>query len=767
MLSRKIVVLLVALTLCVGTYSPALAISTFSVSFSSTEAQEDPPASIAAANGALYVLTTEGRLGRIELSTREKTEVGKCLYTGYLGDADQVAKAKEEDPLAPAADQLFTYEGKLYGLCSATGEWTRLLDDVGMLSPVPMEPVLDTLNLMQKEEDFSYVLTPSSFFVQDDRLFYTILSYSMNGATTIAGQIDLKTGENKGFQTKNLTELAAWKDGKLLCRIFDEANAYNSQTGEVLYAQYGLFDPETDSFEALGELGNGSIFGGMASTGICASPDAGTLYYAVGSRIMGLSIATGESHVSAYTGEGMYGSLSGNAQTLFVDGYYVKKGYDEIQLYALDTDAVRGGALRIFGEFGSDAHKSFSQAYPDIPVDVGDEYTNQLDKLTAAMVSESDPYDVLLLDFSYMPVDKLQQKGYCMELSQFPEIMETLSQMDPAFTAPLQADGKLYAVPVGMNATTFSVDLKIWTEELGLSEDDLPKTYAEFFDFLGHWEDDFADDHGDVPLVRFSPIGDIFFSLMLQDYMTYMQSRGEPLRFDTELMRRLLTANEQVDYTGLDSGETVRDWNKGVLFDPTYSLSQFNYYNYYDSKPTPLFLSLEEGGTPVIGANLSVLIINPKTQRREQAVLYVNHYLQNLAKAGENITLFPDHNEPVENQYYARNQRDLQAELDKQNQLLEAAEESRQAEIKAEISMLEERIADIEKNRYDVSPEQIAQFREKIAPMLFINRQSVFLSGNTSELAKLFEQYMQRAITQDQFVKELDQRLRMMELEEQ
>lgn len=126
-----------------------------------------------------------------------------------------------------------------------------------------------------------------------------------------------------------------------------------------------------------------------------------------------MTIATGETRTSAYTSEGMLGNLGGSQNAILVGGsYYLTGSSSGTILYALDTDAVKNGALRIFGEFGSDAHKSFAKNYPDIPVEVAAEYTTSLESLANAMVSENNAYDVLLLMMSYMPVEKLIQKGY-------------------------------------------------------------------------------------------------------------------------------------------------------------------------------------------------------------------------------------------------------------------------------------------------------------------------------------------------------------------
>ena len=69
------------------------------------------------------------------------------------------------------------------------------------------------------------------------------------------------------------------------------------------------------------------------------------------------------------------------------------------------------------------------RSHPEIAVDVSGDYTSDIEKLTQSMVSDTGAYDVLLMNLSYMPVERLIEKGYCADLSQSAEIMEEVSAM--------------------------------------------------------------------------------------------------------------------------------------------------------------------------------------------------------------------------------------------------------------------------------------------------------------------------------------------------
>ena len=137
--------------------------------------------------------------------------------------------------------------------------------------------------------------------------------------------------------------------------------------------------------------------------------------------------------------------VSNGGQVLYADGYYVLiNNYSGIQVFKLDPEGIENGALTIFGEFGSEAHNKFVSNHPEIAVDVSGDYTSDIETLTQAMVADTGAYDVLMMGLSYMPVERLIEKGYCADLSQSADIMEKVSAMYPEVVEPLMVDGKLY-----------------------------------------------------------------------------------------------------------------------------------------------------------------------------------------------------------------------------------------------------------------------------------------------------------------------------------
>ncbi|MEA4927863.1 MAG: extracellular solute-binding protein [Candidatus Limiplasma sp.] len=774
---KKWIALLLSLCLLL-TGAPALAASvsvTTARSDGASVAGEEASAgvaSLASLNGTLYVLYTDGRLAAVDPATKAETPLGELLYSQPYLTADEVASAQPADAAAlTPAELLFIHQDTLCGLCAATGQVSTLLDASGAFAPQALPVTLQTAGLPGQGEQSK--LTVLDACVLDGALYLLTRDDSAGNLATALASYDLSTGAAHAYTVQNLQNIAPYQGGKLLARRYDMTTLQSVASADDLTdCDYGLFTPADDTYQSTAAFQTDNIMRGYAIGGMVYSPDNDTLYYANGSKLEGLTYATGAVRTSAYTSEGMLGGAMQTTAIAYVQGgYYAKADANGWQVIALDTDAVQKGALRIFGEFGSEAHQSFAKNYPDIPTEVASDYSYDIESLANAMVSDNNAYDVLLLILSYMPVEKLIEKGYCTDLSAYPEIMQRVAGLDPRFTAGVTVDGKLYGVPVSSSAFSYGVNLENW-KALGLTEADLPTNLIDFYDFINNYADDYGDDHPDLRL--FDMGGDniktLLFSLMLDNYIVYGQTtgNGEP-QFDDPLFREVLDAFEQLDFDTLaaNSDADAADYGgKQSVFSIYMSLTTFS--TVYEAL-TPLVLSLTPDTQPVLGANLSVLILNPRSQRKDDAVKYICNYLDNLDDSSA-IVLHPDDNEPRLDKYYEQNRKGLTDEIAKQQALLETADESSKAGVQDTLDQLNAQLEVMDAHRYSVTAEQIATFRNVISDKLAVCQQSVLYSADKTaqnELSKLLMQYLDGATTQDAFVKEMDKRTRMMQLEAQ
>jgi len=153
----------------------------------------------------------------------------------------------------------------------------------------------------------------------------------------------------------------------------------------------------------------------------------------------------------------------------------------------------------------------------------------------------------------------------------------------------------------------------------------------------------------------------------------------------------------------------------------------------------------------------------------DDAVKYVCNYLDNLDDSSA-VVFYPGDNEPRISSVYKKYESQIQESLKKQNDLLATADESQKAGIQDQIQQLNDQLASMDNIKYNVTAKQIDTFRNQVSGLLRVSQQSVLYSGDKNtqaELNKVAMQYLSGAMTQEQFVQEMDKRARMMQLEDQ
>ena len=385
------------------------------------------------------------------------------------------------------------------------------------------------------------------------------------------------------------------------------------------------------------------------------------------------------------------------------------------------------------------------------------------------MVSGQNAVDVLRLDSDYSPLSRLIDKGYALDLSPYPELMQIAQTMDPKVTAPCMRDGKLYAMPVDLYSSLIGYNKAALTT-LGLTKDDLPTNAMQLLDFVANWQADYGEEHPDMMVTDNGGVADGILNWLMQNYIAYEVGQGETISFDTDLFHKLMEKFDSIDFSELNvEGEDQDEefWSRTSLFSLYTSAS---YPGQYNSDYTFLLLPMDEGLEPVAPTTVQYMIINPRTTHLDQAVQYLSVYAQNLDPESSAITLFPDNNEPLVNKSYESDLESWKKTLaDDQAALAKISPEGK-AGLEEDISYFQKMIGNAESYRFTVSAEQIATYREQVAPYIVITGQTplnVWDSTGQNEFYVLQSQYLQGAMPVDQFIKEIDKRMRMIQLEDQ
>ena len=716
----------------------------------------------------LYLLTTANRPGQGEESL-ERWKPGMEAPEVFLTGLRSYSTEEEDVQGGPVVNRLFSDGESLYGLDYSYREdkraaVTRLVDAQGAAAVAPL-CTLDVASLNHSESGYEEMATLINVFAVDGVLTMLGVFYTANGNEYVITQYDLNTGETlRQAKEKTISSLCPYKDGAMLALVRPEVKP-DEPDAPIEIARY---DPATGTLETLVKTDKTGL------TGLVYGAETDTAYYVDGATVYALPGVTGEARASAYLPLPVW---TEQPVAYLNGGMIVHESWQGAFVRALDASGISEGALVIYGEGGSDKHAAVVEAHPELPITMSESYYSTMEQLTAAMVSGEDTVDVLRLEVSTAPVERLIQKGYAADLSGYPELMAIVQRMAEPFKDVLYRDGKLYGVPVNVSGGLVSVNLDAM-ETLGLTEDDIPATYVELLDFAANFYYDYGEEHQEITLFDSLMMRNELFEKIMAQYIAMQMRAGEIIQFDTPLMRKLLAALDAIDFTELDAYAALGDaaWEAGAIDEFYEKQGLFSLYTSVSPQSfgfeniRPLALALDEGLEPIVPMDMGILIVNPRTAHMDQAAVYLAEYAKNYNAARENLMLFPDENDPVPNPYYEISKLSLEENLKELDARLERAEESEKAALRDERKRMEGYLENVEKDRMSVTAEMLAAYREQIAPYIYVTRQTPLTdwgSETGGELRTQIDQYNSGAIDMDTFIREVDKRVRMMMLEDQ
>lgn len=679
------------------------------------------------------------------------------LPTGYYSSMEDAAGI-----LGDKADQLIgelVSDGTtLYGFNTLNGMLFPLTFADG--SAVFGQPVQLAWDDMAEQLQSDGYLDITSMELVDGKL-YTLIRSNDDYDDLILTQYDLGTGTQKTCNTQHIQLITPYRDGKLLVEIYDYETAYNEDTQEMANATLGVYDPALDSVSEIGVFGD-SYVGGLAYD---AQTD--TLYYDANGRLMAMP-ALGEATQVAYLPTD--GTVDGKAW-LLPGGLYALHDHSGIVVRNTDAQYLPTQTLSIYGNYMDEAGVAFSNKYPGIPLTFNQSvYFNSAQEMAQAMSSGDDAFDVYTLTLSYNDFASLMEKGFCLGLSGDETVSAELSQMYPFLQDAVQYNGTYYAVPLYLQSYGLSINKNCW-EENDLT-DRIPDSFMGMLDFINWWTEEGMQEYPD--LILFEDVYEYQQMLSRQAMNLYMyqyQAKGEALALNTPQLQRVLQAVETLDFDTLNDSIPQEEASGMItstseaLFATWGNAMDVSSYSYYQ----PLLIPLEEGGEINIPVDIEVMFINPNTKNADMAMLYLQTELAKM-NPQQHIMMYPDDNEPIVDTYYLKMVEDTEKEVADAQEKLKTATPEEAAALQNVIDSDEMILANKDKYYWLVSQEGISAYRQ-IVEHCFAAVPSVFNNYTDSNAANamdtLFQRYLQKQIPLAQFLSQMDDKVRMMQMERQ
>ena len=242
------------------------------------------------------------------------------------------------------------------------------------------------------------------------------------------------------------------------------------------------------------------------------------------------------------------------------DGYFICSDYQTIIARNTDPTARAATTLTVYTNYNEsmeDAYFTFANTHTDVDVVIATSYED----ITEAMMNQSDAVDIYAVSVNSEDYAALLDRGYLADLSASKTLSDTVSQMYPSIQQVVMKDGALMALPLEMYTNCMSYNPAAM-QKLGLTEDDMPKTWIQFLQFLQK-APGLVGDTGVSVFEKYMTQDDARLNLfynMLNSYMLYLtKTDGVEMSFDTDIMRNLLAEFDKIDWTAFGLMESYDD----------------------------------------------------------------------------------------------------------------------------------------------------------------------------------------------------------------
>ncbi len=657
-------------------------------------------------------------------------------------------------------DHLLAAEGKLYGLDSDDGSLYLLEAAEGKVMLTKTQ-ALQWDAVAQSQGGMVIPGVVASPVIVDGYLY--LVKSGPDGSANELIRFNLADGSHLKYDAQLIAAIAPYREGKALVLQYASQQDAQARTGKMWL---NLLDLES------GEVTKGVQTPVSVAEGLAYDAASDTASFFSGGEVYAVDQMTA-CRLAGYAPAGFQGMMVARGQML-PGGLYALCG-EQVSIRNIAKGDSIPRALRIQNAMEA-SYREFAVKRPDIPVVLKEAPFDSAETLMQDMMGGGS--DLYCLRIDALDYAALRQKGYTAPLSGSELLQAEVSKMYPFLQKELTQDGELAAFPVSLTGSMLGYSKKA-LEELGMTEEDLPRTFAELMAFITNWDTDYGIDHPALKLFEGEMYGnpkDTFFGWIMDQYSAYYKKLDKDMTFDTELMEKLLAALEEADFTALETKD-VQEAMQGartVVFSAAGADSQpptalFNMYHdavlsefgFMPGDFAPLPLALDEGLEPVIPASLTVYVVNPYSKNQDLAMAYLEHFCAQRSKVSK-AAMSPEYNEPVINGQYEIAKADREKEIADIRAQLDTAPEEKKKELQESLKRTEERLTFLENIKWQLSREQIAAYRQR-AELLSVNTiNPLALLAKDQSMASLLGRYTNGQLSLAQLIKELEQKLQML-----
>lgn len=715
---------------------------------------------------------------------------------GYenVADLEEYLTSRQEDMpegvLLPDKEHVFSFlvcsEEAIYGVNVTTGNIFTISGENGKLVYQDVTKMQDKscfyMSVTEPDYSYTYAVTPEDKTIAGDYLLVRFEDWGSDGACYWIARVNLKDGSVTTANVKAPRKLIGYRDGKAVVLINQNETDYDDEGNQLPWTAL-LYDPATDTTQVMVDK-TMLIAEYYTRQTIEYSPEKDLFFYLTNSLVYGTSdLKTATTY--AYT-------PLGDTENIAIVGDNAVSG---VGVYGVVTrtlvkDYSAEHTVYTLGYLPNSVSRKYGLDYPEVVLtDLENISTSKTEEIASAFARGSDAPD---LAHGYMNptwsneamggwfLDTLNRRGYCMDLSVYPRVKEYVESLNPVFRDLVtDEEGHIFAMPVDVyGGNSFTINPDVFTE-MGLTLEDIPTNLVELCEFITRWNDEFVEEYPNyAPIDSAEKYRERIFNLMLREWIGYCQATEQELHFDDPIFREMMAALDKMEYDQIEkSNQTTNPeesdykqpliWTSTGVMDGYYQEKQTTFGK--DNTPKLIQMTLTKDTKFVLSAGeVEVYYVNPRTTDQEQIGDLLGYILDNISLA-DSTELVAGMTEPVENEYYAENLKLWETDLATYQKMYEEAAEEDKNDYKI---MLDDYAASMEvwkeNDRYLISPDYIQRYQEIILPGLYIYKPSLFdTRDDTAGVQSLVSRYLDGQITLDQFIREADNKLWMVQMENQ
>ena len=732
---------------------------------------------MAAVGETLYIRTSFGlySAGPGDESAVLRVPMEEPRYDSYLRPG--------EDPDQPQAALILADGERLLGL-DVRQQTLYTLDILGqeLVYTAPLK--LDLSDFLQGDaRQFSFQL-PSFITVMDGHMYMRLPHFGEKQQDLFS--FNLQTGEKKAYSPLNFQAMAPYRDRSLIAIQANLADAYQMDSTPERRPRLVVFTPGSDSAESL----EASLVVITPGSDSAESLEASLPFPGPRQQYSDIYYDAAEDSLYLFTDTDIY-RLMGDMQSPRLIGYLPALGYPSRVLGGLqplpgglalafsnnvyrrprDEAGLRDATPLAIFQAGSLGDPSMlpriMMALDDVtlrmPEGLGGTAYNQ-QQLAEALITGSLPADILVMGSSFFDLDKLMDKGYLLDLSGSEIIRQHVGEMAPNLRAAFTRGERIYAVPASLGLMPMAVN-PVAMEALGLP---VPASITGLIDLAEQWLKGPARQQPEYSfLAHEDRLKTGLQALVMTSYVDNMLGTGQALTFDTPLFRGLMARLEGLDTKGLDSGES---WEKLPLIEPAVQAEpRFppGHGPGGDRDYRYLVLPMAEGQPAAIQANASLVVVMAASQHKEAAQRFVEALIQAQHPVDQAVCK-PEATASIDNPDFEAGRKRLELAVDQLTAQVQQAEAAHQTRLQSRLDRAMKDLADYEATaRYLITAEELAVFHQLVARSYIRTGLQDTLAQAVWDQQDLPSQYMEGAISLDQMIAQLDDKLRLILMENQ